>query len=134
MKYKKEILIIFALLDALLFGRFLLDINFSADQFLLNQLKSVFLISLAVSPFGLIFQKKWGYILYYVQFPFRYLFVVLSFGFLTYLVPATPSFSRLMIIVAMILEIVRLILTVKIHLTGNKSLNINQKTPEGNFI
>lgn len=134
MKYKKEILIIFALLDALLFGRFLLDINFSAEQFLLNQLKSVFLISLAVSPFGLIFQKKWGYILYYVQFPFRYLFVVLSFGFLTYLVPASPSFSRLMIIVAMILEIVRLILTVKIHLTGNKSLNINQKTPEDNSI
>ncbi len=134
MKYQKEILILFALLDAFLFGKSLTGINFSADQFLLNQIKSIFIISLAVSPFGLTFHKRWGYILYYVQFPFRYIFMALSFGFLTCLVPATPSFIKLTIIVAMILEIVRLILTVKIHLTGNKSLNINQKTPEGNFI
>jgi hypothetical protein len=129
MKYQKEILIFFALLDAFLFGKSLTGINFSADQFLLNQIKSIFIISLAVSPFGLTFQKKWGYILYYVQFPFRYMFMALSFGFLTCLVPATPSFIKLTIIVAMILEIVRLILTVKIYLNNNGCIHRTASTP-----
>lgn len=126
MKYKKEILIFFSILDAFLLGKCVQDINFSANPFLLNQLKSFLLISLAASAFGLACQRKWGYLLYYVQFPFRYLFVLLSFGFLTYFVPASPpSFTKLMIIFAMILEIARLTLTIKIQVKNNQATSGN---------
>ncbi len=125
MKYKKGILIFFSILDVFLFLRFAKDINILAEPFLLTQLKSIFLISLVLSALGLFYQKVWGYVICYIQFPLSYVFVLFSFGFLTYFLPHTIA-----IIVAMILEIARLVLIVIIHFKDNKKPSGNPAPPD----
>ena len=119
---RRGVLVIFGLLDALLLGSFLHGIVWPGYVIqhpdlplwltLLTIAYPLFLISLAVSSFGLAMEKQWGIILSYVQFPFRYVFVLLSFGFLT-LIPG-PDHQHV-IYAAMGLEAMRLVLTIAAH-------------------
>ncbi|MCX8091886.1 MAG: hypothetical protein N3I86_13300, partial [Verrucomicrobiae bacterium] len=45
-------------------------------------LRLLFFVSLAASAVGLCLAKKWALIISYVQFPFRFVFMLLSFGFI----------------------------------------------------
>ena len=88
---------------------------------LLFFLRLLFFASLAVSAVGLCLAKKWALIISYVQFPFRFVFVLLSFGFISDLAHllALPGLYRPLIYAAMILECGRLIVSVWIHRTPN---------------
>jgi len=124
MRFNRTFLVIVAILDAVLLGRHLshipLGMVFAEQPWMfqaLGVLRLVFLISLAFSAFGLAGERKWGLILSYVQFPVRFVFVYLSFGFLA-LVPAFisgPYGEMPVVIVAMTLECARLVLTIFIH-------------------
>lgn len=123
--WKRTCLIVFALLDALLLGRFITSVvhlGLSRDfPFWYQALciaRPVFLLSLACSAFGLALGRNWGFIVSYIQFPFRFVFVFLSFGFLSKLMPQTqdPQYINPMIITAMVLEVFRLAATIIIHL------------------
>jgi hypothetical protein len=125
MKPTRVILTVFGLLDAVLLGRFLNSVVFSPVDSLpqglwwfqvLMLLRPFVLLSLGLSALGLALERRWGIILSYVQFPFRFVYVYLSLGFLT-------MFSRLvgdnsyqsLIVAAMILEGVRLAATILLH-------------------
>jgi hypothetical protein len=90
---------------------------------LLDILRLVFIVSVLVSAVGLFGMKRWALILSYIQFPFRFVFMLLSFGFITLLARELdmPGLYRPLIYTAMILECARLILSVWIHRTPNKS-------------
>ena len=132
LKYQKEILIICGLLDALLLGRCIFNITFFR-AFLhswwfgcLMLFHTIVVLSLLFSAFGLVSQKRWAFILSYCQFPFRYVFMLLSFAFISIFFPRhqTPVYITPAIIIAMILEIVRLVITIIIHKNSNKIMKI----------
>lgn len=124
MKYPRDILVLFAMLDVFVVGRFVNNIRvpelagqapvwFSA----LIILRPVLLLSLIASAFGLATQRKWGFVVSYVQFPLRFVCVWLSFGFLT-LIPGlfiSGHKYQPVILAAMVLECVRLVWTILIH-------------------
>ena len=60
--------------------------------------------------------KKIGFILSYIEFPFRLLFAYFSFSFLLYIsrIDQTGNILTMTILLA-ILEIIRLIITINIH-------------------
>lgn len=128
LKYQKEILIIFGLLDALVFGRcishipFFLAFSHSWWFGCLMLFETIVIFSLSFSAFGLVSQKRWAFILSYCQFPFRYVFMLLSFAFIAIFFPRhqTPVYITPAIIIAMILEVVRLLITIIIHKNSNK--------------
>lgn len=123
--WKHTCLIIFALLDAILLVRFIgsvFHVGLSREIPLWYQAlciaRPIFLASLAFSAFALATKRNWGFIVSYVQFPFRFVFVFLSFGFLSLLMPAQqgPQHISSTIIIAMVLEAFRLATTIIIHL------------------
>jgi hypothetical protein len=135
LKYQKEILIIFALLDAMLLGRCIFKITFfrafSHNWWFgcLMLFHTIVVLSLSFSAFGLVSQKRWAFVLSYCQFPFRYVFFLLSFAFITkfFPLPKIPFYIASVyitpaIIIAMILEIVRLAITIIIHKNSKKIL------------
>lgn len=64
----------------------------------------------------LIFNKRIGYILSYLEFPFRLLFAYFSFSFLLWINEIIESENILIFtIVLALLEIGRLLITIKIH-------------------
>lgn len=127
MKYKQEILVIFAILDAFLLGRCAFSVvspvfppEYSPWWWEAKVVAQViFLLSLAFSAFGLATSRKWAFILSYVQFPFRIVFMNTSFGFiLIYAIAAvTPGTLDLRIpgITSIVLECFRLLVTILIH-------------------
>ena len=124
MSRSRACLVIFGLLDAVLLGRFADAVclpDFSAEIpwwfQTLELLRPVFLLSLGFSAFGLASECKWGVILSYIQFPFRFVFVLFSFGFLTLLTPLVPGFLgyRSLLVTAMALECGRLVTTILVH-------------------
>ena len=137
LKYQKGILIICGLLDALVLGRCIFQITYFIRAFSYNfwygclmLLQAIIILSLSFSAFGLVSQKKWAFILSYCQFPFRYVFILLSFAFISICFPRhqTPIYISPAIIIAMILEILRLVITIIIHKNSNKivkNLEIN---------
>ena len=136
MKYKKEMLTLFGLLDILLLGRFMICISFTDMwehgwfPYLINTGRTIFLLSLAFSGIGLIYQKKWSFILSYIQFPFRFVFILRLFGFISLCIPRIQQmiYVQPAIIIAAILELIRLIITIKIHIKENKIASCNQPT------
>ncbi|MFH1021809.1 MAG: hypothetical protein V1809_00295 [Planctomycetota bacterium] len=129
MKYLRLSLMAFALLDAILLGIFAIHIHrpITKPDFPLwlnglNIAYPVLLVSLAASAFGLATHRRWGFILSYVQFPFRMIYLVLSFGFLL-LIPrlfVKPQMYMPVLIVAMVLECARIVFTAMIHLKMTK--------------
>jgi len=119
-------LIVFGLLDAVLFGRFIDSISivrlyssvpqdlwwFQVSVFV----RTFFLFSLAVSALGLTMECRWALILSYVQFPLRFAYLYLSFGFLTLFNPLLGGNTyQALIVTAMILEGARLVATILLH-------------------
>lgn len=79
--------------------------------------------SFLFSSYGFIRFRKWALVLSLIQFPLRFLFLVLSFGFLT----SIPFLRLLMggyqnvLIVAAVLELGRLIVTIFIFRRWEKA-------------
>lgn len=77
-------------------------------------------ILLFTGAIGLWICKKFGFILYYIQFPFRLYLWVFTFGFITLLPEAFGSFEDywfdILLKVCMTAEFIRLYLTVRAHL------------------
>ena len=129
--HRHAILIAFGLLDALLLGRFVRQAA-NPIHFLMNALpieivvvecvRSFLLISLAFTAVGLIWGKQWALWLSYVQFPFRLLFMLLTFGFLGLLarIPDFPVTHFSLMLTAMGLECVRLTVTLLLHGKPNR--------------
>lgn len=70
-----------------------------------------------VGAYGLFFTKKFGFILYYIQFPFRLYLWVFTAGFITLLPEALDNFEdewpNILLKVCIMVEFIRLYLTVK---------------------
>ncbi len=126
MKYKRDILVVFAILDAFLLGRCALiaisPVLPPESPWLWQAscvLQSVFFLSLAFSAFGLATSRKWGFILSYVQFPLRILFMHTTFGFLLIYacsaVISTPLDLRVPGVISIVLECARLMVTILIQ-------------------
>jgi hypothetical protein len=117
----------FGLADAILIVRFapryLTQLaSVSHEPFLgvlLDILRAGFIVSLLISAVGLFSMKKWALIVSYAQFPFRFIFMFLSFGFVSKLahVFAMPDLYRPLIYAAMILECGRLVCSVWLQRT-----------------
>lgn len=79
----------------------------------------MFLMILA-GTVGLLLTKKFGFILYYIQFPFRLYLWIFSVGFITWLPEALAIFddnlSDILIKLCFVAEFIRLYLTIRIHL------------------
>jgi len=73
---------------------------------------------------GLFLQKKYGYLLYYIQFPFRLYLLVFSIGFITLIPEAFSVFDDIWFEVLLkccyVAEFIRLYLTIRIHLNQLK--------------
>ncbi len=75
-------------------------------------------VSLFISAFGLMLLKKYGFITYYVQFPFRLIIWIFSIGFITYLPELLNLNERwfdILFKICFIGEFFRLYYTIKIH-------------------
>jgi len=117
-------LVVFAILDAMLFGRFMSHVSFPilGEELplwwiALQVLRPLFLCSLVVSAFGLALRHNWAFIVSYIQFPFRFAYVLLSFGFLSLIPGLFVSGHKYqpVIVAAMGLECVRLAYTIVIY-------------------
>lgn len=77
-------------------------------------------ILVLVGAIGLLLQKKFGFIAYYVQFPFRLYLWVFTLGFITLLPEAFSHFEDywfgILFKFCMMAEFIRLYLTIKSHL------------------
>ncbi|MFW0714944.1 hypothetical protein [Pedobacter sp. N23S346] len=75
-------------------------------------------VLLFVSAIGLLMFRKFGFVTYYVQFPFRLIVWIFSVGFITYL-PELLSLSEvwfnILFRVCFIAEFFRLYFTIQIH-------------------
>lgn len=113
--------IISILLLAKQFWAIVMHLNEIPDQ-ILSQIKVILLLPLFLSLFasaiGLILFKKFGFITYYVQFPFRLLVWVFSIGFITYLpelLNLSDNWFYILLRVCFIGEFFRLYFTIQIH-------------------
>jgi hypothetical protein len=120
---------LFGLADAILIVRFAPSgftqlASVSHEPFLgalLDILRVCFFASLLISAVGLFGMKKWALFVSYVQFPFRFIFMLLSFSFIS--MPAhvfdMPGLYHPLIYAAMFLECARLVCSVWLHRTPN---------------
>ena len=76
-------------------------------------------ILVIMAAIGLFFVKKFGFILYYIQFPFRLYLWVFTLGFITLLPEAFGFFEGIwfdiLLKVCFVAEFIRLYLTIRIH-------------------
>jgi len=118
----------FALLDVisilLLFKQFTGIITHLSDipDQVLSQARVIFTIplflSLFVTAIGLFFFKKIGFITYYIQFPFRLIVWIFSFGFITFLpeiLTLGDKWFDILFKICFIGEFFRLYFTVQFH-------------------
>jgi hypothetical protein len=118
----KKLLQLFGLLDIITLVRnykHIVPSSIAWTDFPLITIGSTFLYALLVlSAFFLIRKQKTGLWLTYIQFPFRMMFLILSFGFLLMinnLFNNQPETYGIMIWILIGIEIVRLIFTILIH-------------------
>lgn len=119
----KNIIRLFAFLDAFLFFRFGPQIIYPGFSnfdiwwiILIDFLRIITLFSFIFTAYGLFCYKKWAYILSYVQLPFRFLFLFLTFGFLTEFKGLNLNMNyNYIFILCYILEIMRVFVTYRIH-------------------
>ncbi|MEW6251970.1 MAG: hypothetical protein AB1716_15115 [Planctomycetota bacterium] len=127
-RLRRLVLVFFAFLDVLLLVRFAPDALRDLQQLraldpphayltLLIIGRALFFASLPLSAAGLLLAKRWGLILSYAQFPFRLLFVLLSFGFITIAARLlhAPELYEALVVTAMVLEVARLVCSIWIH-------------------
>ena len=116
---------LFGFLDIILFARFarmefaiaFMNSGPSWEIRILAILRVFSVMSLLLSAVGFFTLKRWAVILSYIQFPFRFLFALWSFGFISLLSRAfgKPDLYLPLIYAAMMLECVRLICTIWIQ-------------------
>ena len=83
----------------------------------LTLVEMALLISLIATAAGLVLQKSWALKLYYCQFPFRLIFMYLTFGFILVIIPwpaIDPRYNPLVLFV-LLMEAVRLGVTIILH-------------------
>lgn len=122
-KWSRILLTVMALLDAVCLGRFLDSISLTYLRLkiplfltILWSVHLVFLVSLAVSAYGLAMSRKWALWLSYAQFPARAIRITLSFGWLTLAAKFLGHEAyRPLVFVAIGLEFVRLAATIAVH-------------------
>src|SRR5690606_17712505 len=113
--HRRKILIAFCVLDAMLFlrtahqivlGGITLDGRWPVWTIMLEVCRPLFVVSLAFSAVGFAMDRRWAGLLSYVQFPFRFVFMHLSFGFIGHLasIPRMPVSYQTLMITAMVLE------------------------------
>lgn len=119
---------IFAILDIIsiaLLSKQFLEIVMHFNQIpkeTLSQTKVVLMLPLFVSLFitaiGLLLFKKFGFITYYLQFPFRLVIWIFSIGFITYLpelLNLNEKWFDILFKICFIAEFFRLYYSIKIH-------------------
>jgi len=97
--------------------------NFAKITLLSDKVQSFLMfpmyILVAIGAYGLFFQKKIGFISYYIQFPFRLYLWVLSLGFITLLPEALSNYDDkwfpILLKVCYVGEFIRLYLTIRAH-------------------
>lgn len=97
--------------------------NFSKFVLLSDKIQGILMFPMyalvLVGAYGLFFQKKYGFVSYYIQFPFRLYLWVLTLGFITLLPEALGNFDDkwfpILLKVCFVGEFLRLYLTIKIH-------------------
>lgn len=76
-------------------------------------------ILVVMAAIGLFLEKKFGFILYYIQFPFRLYLWVFSIGFITLIPEALLIFNDALFDIlfkaCFVAEVIRLYLTIRIH-------------------
>jgi hypothetical protein len=118
---KKNLLIAFGLLDILSFIQsYKIGVNMlnSIGHIpILSILEILLIVSLIASGIFSIMRKKVSLIIYYIQFPFKLGFVILTFAFLFRLFGFQYNSNEYQILLWFIglLEIARLIFTIMIH-------------------
>jgi len=127
----KYIIILFGILDLVTFFRFR-ELLFNMKESFFNHLnfeimivlvlKTLLLVSLVFTFYFSIRNKKIGLIIYYFQFPFRFLGVIFTVGFI-YWINSLLSLTTLFII-ASLLEFLRLGITIKHHQSFRKETTI----------
>lgn len=122
MKQMKRLLIVFGVLDLITVAKSIPQIiqllGDISDFHWLTLLNILIYASLIASGYYLIKMEKIGIIISYVQFPLRLLVSFFSLGFLMMLSSIFQNQSRAMWILTIILgllEIARLVVTIKIH-------------------
>lgn len=122
-QHSRVILAIFGILDAILFGRFLDKVATTRPPILgklpigesaLDLIEWALLLSFIFSAIGLALERKWAITLSFVQFPFRFIFLTWSFGFLGALPWIGALGAQTLLIAYIILEIVRLVVTLQL--------------------
>lgn len=119
----KKLLIIFGILDFLAiikaFDTISTVIKNGTTFYWMNIILLILYASLFVSGFFLIKRKNIGIWIYYIQFPFRLMFLAgLSFGFIllaSRLFNDNEMISRFLLIFCIVLEVARLLTTIFIH-------------------
>jgi len=92
------------------------DNNFDIIS-LFNILQIGLIFSMPVTGIILLFQKKIGLVLYYIQFPLRIGSLILSFGFLfsIFRLPFNTSIYYIILTIAALLEVMRLTFSIIAH-------------------
>lgn len=117
---------VFALLDLLSLVFMTMQLwaviqNFSQFTLLSDKVQGVLMFPMyllvLIGAYGLFFQKKIGFISYYIQFPFRLYLYVLTLGFITLLPEALGDYDDkwfpILLKVCFAGEFIRLYLTIK---------------------
>ncbi|MCG6191440.1 hypothetical protein [Maribellus maritimus] len=118
---KKNLLIAFGLLDLISFLQsYKIGINMlnSIGQIpILSILEILLIVSLIASGIFSIMRKKISLIIYYIQFPLKLGFVILTFAFLFKLfgLQYNSNGYRILLWIIVLLEIARLIFSIMIH-------------------
>lgn len=104
-------------------------INFSKFTLLSEKVQGVLMFPMfllvCIGAYGLFFEKKYGFISYYIQFPFRLYLWVLTLGFITLLPEAIGNYDDkwfpILLKICFAGEIIRLYLTIRAHLNISKT-------------
>lgn len=97
--------------------------NYSAITLLSDKIQGILMfpmyVLVLVGAYGLFFQKKIGFISYYIQFPFRLYLWVFTVGFFSLLLEAFTDYNDdwlpILLKICFAVEFVRLCLTVRAH-------------------
>lgn len=139
----RYLLTLFGILDAILLYQFIPNVMYSVEALISYSrfdLISILVIghvllftTLPMTAIGVPFQKKWAFIVSYIQAPLRIAYATFTFGFLYLLIPYfpdnMPSKSWFVTGIASVLELVRVGITALAHYRLCKWGTINPQMP-----
>ena len=123
---KNNILRLFAVCDIITFIS-VVDLlgyytkNITSSVWLINATVIILIMSLLATAYFNLTKPKLGIKIYYVQFPFRLAFVILTFGFISHLNLLTENgIYKFLLIITTGLELLRLIFNILTHRQINR--------------